>query len=293
MRILVTGGSGFIGSHICDELLEQGHIVDVLDSGIAGVDFTPKLVLNKYKQDLMTFKGPGNNVDAVVHCAARADVSGNWNAIRGRNERQLLINSNILGTANLLEMCHDIPMVFLSTCAVYGDDTDCQEDRPCQATSPYAASKLAGEAMVQAYAFKSGKPWHVFRMGCVVGSRYHHGHVRDFAVQMQKKGNVLPLNDGYTKKSYVHVLDVAKAVSMALRGEIGSGIYNATSGVWSPRDTIRVIGAESITEWPVGKTHGWVGDPMATATGAKLRGMGWVPQHSIESGVRQAFEGLR
>lgn len=291
MRILVTGGMGFLGSQICDELLEQGHIVDVLDSGIAGVNFTPKGVASLKRFDLLKLTSPMAGTEAVVHCAARADVSLNWHPEHGPRERDTLMSSNVLGTAHLLEKCQGLPVVFLSTLAVYGDNDNCEEDRACHATSPYAASKLAGEALVQAYAYRNSKPWHIFRMGCVVGPRYHHGHVVDFVNQAHAKGSVLPLNDGNTKKSYVHARDVARAVSMAVKGDIGPGIYNAASGAWSPRDTIRCMGAEAITEWPARKTHGWIGDPMAVATGAKLRAQGWVPRESIEGGIKESIAG--
>ncbi len=291
MRILVTGGAGFVGSHICDMLLEQNHEVHVVDSLVAGVANTPLGVSTARKCDLLSFKGGA--FDYIVHAAARADVSDNW---KNRKERDRLIDTNVLGTAELLEVTRGVPVVFLSTLAVYGDNTSCQESDACIATSPYAASKLAGEALVQAYAYFAGTPWHVFRLGCVAGSRYHHGHVADFVAKSReaRKSGVAfqPCNDGLTRKSFVHVLDVVSAVRLAISGELGSGIYNTAGGPWSPRETIRVMGADDLVDWPVDKIHGWIGDPMAAATASRLKNNGWLSRHSIESGIRDALKGF-
>jgi UDP-glucose 4-epimerase len=289
-KILVTGGAGFIGSHICDKLIWEGREVHVYDSGRAGVDNVPKGAAGRKTGDLLAFKG--GKYDCIVHCAARADVADNW---KNQAERDRMIDANVLGTANLLEKTLGTPVVFLSTCAVYGDNENCNENAACIATSPYAASKLAGEALIQAYAFAKGLPWHVFRLGCVVGSRYHHGHIRDFvdAANNRRDGGLIhPMNDGMTKKSFVHVADVAQAVSMAIAGKLEPGVYNCASGSWGPRDTIHTMGADSYTLWPENKTHGWIGDPMAIANGSKLKAAGWLPTHGIENGVREALTTL-
>ncbi len=291
MKILVTGGAGFVGSHICDELLTQGHEVHVLDDKSAMQDFIPKGVASTTWEPLHKAKKAPRNIEFIVHAAARADVSQNW--VKA-SEREELATSNVDGTQALLEAYRNTPICFLSTCAVYGDAATARETDVCTATSPYAASKLAGEALIQAYAFEKNTPWVVLRLGCVVGSRYHHGHVADFVAQARTHGHLMPKSDGTFAKSYVHAKDVAQAVSMAVRGELVNGIYNCVGGSWAPRDTARQMGpvVETLTEWPVNKLHGWIGDPMAVATNIKLRGNGWLPKESIAGGVREALEGL-
>ncbi len=290
MKVLVTGGAGFIGSHICDSLLEQNHEVYVYDSLVSDVDFSPSGIAGSKIGDLTQITHLPIGCELVIHCAARADVAQNWVDVR---ERERMTASNILGTEALLEAAIGVPIIMLSTCAVYGDNANCQESEACSATSPYAASKLAGEAMVQAYSFATKTPWHIFRLSCAVGDRYHHGHIRDF-VDAARAGKVTPKSDGLTPKSAVHVADIASAVMLAAGGHIVPGIYNVASGSWCPRQTIRCMGAhvETLTEWPVNKTHGWIGDPMAVATGSKLRAAGWFPRRSLEDGVREALDGL-
>lgn len=300
MNILVTGGAGFIGSHIADALKADGNTVTILDDLRMGQDNIGAGIVHCHAalEDLigdnadeienLSEKGYLTKFDRIVHCAARADVALNW---ENERERDDLFESNIVGTRNLLETYPNVPITFLSTCAVYGDNEDCQEDQAVIATSPYAASKIAGEAMIQSFAYKHNIPWHVFRLSCAFGSRYHHGHIRDF-VDQAETGSIHPANDGWAKKSAVHVLDVVQAVRLAVLGDMPSGIYNLASGVWSPRDTIRVMGVEHLTEWPENKKHGWVGDPMAIASGNRARSMGWSPQHSLEKGVREALKDL-
>lgn len=286
-RILVTGGAGFIGSHICDALLALKHEVLSLDDKRRGVDYTP-LGVERIQCELRCgYPSSYTPPDVVIHAAARADVASNWDSTKERVE---LLSTNIEGTANLLESIpRSTPVIFLSTGAVYGDNLNASEFEACVATSPYAASKLAGEAFVQAYAEPLHAPWYVFRLGCVVGPRYHHGHVLDF-VAAAKRGFIRPKSDGRASKSFVHVLDVVQAVSMAVRGELPSGVYNVATGSWSPRDTVRVMRAE--VDWPENKTHGWVGDPIANLSTTRLRNNGWRPMFSVESGIKQALEGL-
>ncbi len=298
MRILVTGGAGYVGSHICDTLLAAGHEVGSLDSLVSGVDNTPEGCAYAIRADLTAIEDFGNP-ELIVHCAAYADVSANWaEGPRGVLERSRLMTSNVASVYALLEGAKRVPIIFLSTCAVYGDtERRARESDACEATSPYAASKLSGEALIQAYCFENQTPWHVLRLGCVVGSRYHHGHVADFVRMGQEArgdgGVIQPRNNGATRKSFIHVADVARAVELLANREspVKSGVYNCVSDVWSPRDTIRTMGAESYTEWPE-NTHGWTGDPMAVASNQRLREAGWTPQHTIENGVREALASL-
>ncbi len=298
MKVLVTGGAGFIGSHIVDKLIEQQCEVYLYDNFSAEQTNIAPGVKSTRTGDLARISSVPMGCDAIVHCAARADVASNW---RNAEERQRMWASNIEGTTALLEVSRGIPTVMLSTLAVYGDNPDCQENEACRATSPYAASKLAGEALLQAYAFEAKTPWHVLRLGCVMGARYHHGHIADFVTRAKQVRRdfrncitscIAPLSDGRISKSAVHALDVADAVYLALRGTISSGVYNTATGPWSPRDTIREMGCESVTEWPVDRPHGWVGDPMAVANSAKLRAAGWVPRRSVAQGVREALVSL-
>lgn len=293
MRILVTGGAGFLGSHVAESLRESSHNVGILDARTMGKSADNKTLGLAYDmRDRIEEVDFLPQTDCIVHAAARADVAYNWS---DPIERYRLQTSNVDGTMNILERANDFlkppSIVFISTCAVYGDNSQCFEGDAVVATSPYAASKLAAEALVQAYAHKWGAPWYVLRPGCMVGSRYHHGHIADF-VRMAREGKVKPKSDGTGKKSFVHVLDVVDMIGMCVRNEVPSGVYNMASGTWAPKDTIRVMGVEGITTWPETGAHGWVGDPMAVSSSGKARAAGWVARRSIEQGVRESLASL-
>lgn len=296
MRVLVTGAKGFVGSHIAYAMAEDSHNVTSYDSGAAGVDFLSsppgRGVIENIDAHLLGAEEllQGRHFDQVIHCAARADIASNWNNV---GERERMWRDNIDSTSSLLEATPRTPVLFLSTLAVYGDEDNCLEDEALIATSPYAASKIAGEAMVQAYLNEFEVPWHVFRLGCVVGPHYHHGHVADF-VRQGEKHDVRPLSDGRAHKSFVHVADIVQAVRMAVNGSdrLPKGVYNLSGGSWCPRDTIRVLGYDGVTTWPENKPKGWIGDPMASAHSQRLRSMGWTPRYGIKNGIYEAAEGL-
>jgi nucleoside-diphosphate-sugar epimerase len=262
-----------------------GHEISVIDCLSSGVNHCPEGA-EFWREDLNKLREPLRSYDVVVHAAATADIKDNWKG--GATNRRTLERNNIHGTINLLERA-TARVVFLSTCAVYGDDNECREDIAVQATSPYAASKLSGEALVQAYAHARGQDWHVLRLSTTVGPRYHHGHIRDF-VDGARNGGVKPMTSGFGKKSYVHVHDVATAVAMAVSGELKSGIYNVASGVWSPRETVHEMGLRDVP-W-VEAERGWIGDPICIAQSHKLISQGWGPRYGVAQGVREALGGL-
>lgn len=302
MRVVVSGGSGFVGSHIGKMLLAAGHQVHVIDAlKIRKADgetlnLTPKgatLAVQDIR-DITELR----DCEAVVHCAARADISQNWDS---RGQRDLLLSVNVQGTVNVLEAFIQSPVakrfVFLSTCGIYDDCCYGQEETKTPITSPYSASKLAGEAYLESYAHACRFPWYALRLTCAVGSGYHHGHIADF-VRMARDGGVIHArNDGFTEKSFVHVDDIAAVVTRLLREDdvlVPSGVYNVTADTWSWRRTLSVMGemvGGTIPFQYAPQKHGWVGDPMAIVSGEKLEK--WCrPVHRVEDGVKDALRSL-
>lgn len=275
MRVMVTGDQGFIGSNIAANLLQADVTVIGCDDNSAGVAFRPVGVI-----------GPDcAGIDALVHCAARADIRSNW---MSQDLRQELWLNNVDETCAMLEALHTEggrPVVFMSSLSVYGANW-ASEETPPEATSPYAASKIAAEALIQAYAHRWGLPYYILRLGAVVGKNYHHGHIADFARQAAL-GEIRPLDFGEAKRSYVHVDDVVSAVNMAVAGKLGAGIYNVVGGTWSCRDTVRTMGLTC--EWPE-KVGGWTGDLPFVGTSRKLEAQGWRATHSIRHGVIDALK---
>lgn len=275
MRILVTGHQGFIGSNVAAHLMAEGHEVVGYDDGSSGVNFSPS--------GISQWDATPEKIEGVVHCAAYADIRNNW---KSHSERRCIFTSNIELTWDLLDWAelHTKPFIFMSTAAVYGPNIG-NENNPTQATSPYAASKIAAEAYVQAYV----KNHTIFRLGCVVGKNYHHGHIADFAKQALRTGTITPLSDGAGLKTSVHVKDVCGAVSLALTGKL-QGIFNLAHEDWCPRDTARVMGLRDVN-WP-SNAAGWPGDHFSEIESEWYQEAGGVFKYSIDEGVREALYGL-
>ena len=302
MNVLVTGGFGFIGSHIVDALLKE-HTVIVCDDMQAGVKLCPldhpRLTIHQKNIRNLT-PADVKNVEAVVHAAARADISANW---QHRGQRERIFRENVIATHDLLEcldpnVCRQF--VMLSTCAVY-DDCDAfggiggTESGVPVVTSPYAASKLAGEAYLQSSAYAFDWRWHVLRLGVVMGDRLHHGHAADFVRMAAESGQITAKSSG-APKSAVHVADVVDSVRLALTAVLmPSGVYNVSGGVWSWRDTYAEmcsIAGCSVPLTAPQNIKGWTGDPMAIVTAEKIeryRGGKW---RSLRNAARESLIGL-
>jgi nucleoside-diphosphate-sugar epimerase len=283
MKILITGQCGFIGAHVWRLAEATGNDLVGIDrkTGLDLVQCTPRWI---------------DDADVIVHCAAHADVRYNWPDGLGDIERD-----NVTATLRLLDAAASVKsvklFVFVSTGAVYaGNSKLVTEQTVPRARSPYAASKLTGEAYVQAYAHKLGWHWYVVRPAACFGPGYHHGHVADFVEQMKTNGKIHALDKG-TRHPAMHVHDLARAVVRlaTCEGEFDTGIYNAAGGQWSWRDTVRVMGVDadkvSCDSREVGFTGGlntawWDGRKLSDEV---------LPddlESSIADGVRESLAGL-
>lgn len=273
MNVLVTGSEGFIGKHLVRHIQAMGHTVWELDRR------HPVLPRS------LSHAGMYDRPDFVIHAAATADISSNW--APDHNRYQIWVD-NIVGTYHLVETWDSMPpAVFLSSLSVYGHSR-CIETSPTEATSPYAASKIAGEALIQAYAEKA---W-ILRLGAVVGEGYHHGHIADFVRQYREKGFIEAKSNGLMSSSYVHVDDVCRMVELAISGDLSAGIRNVSGGLWNCRDTVDVMRETRDVKVSWGeRASGWRGDlgfcDESGYVGGYVNG-----RRSVVCGVREALKGL-
>ena len=234
MGVIVTGGAGFIGSHVVDGLLAQGrevHVVDDLSHGSRdNVPAAAVFHVHDVREPLEALVRE-TGAEAIVHFAAQADVRVSV------AEPGLDAAINVLGTVNVLEAARltGARVVFASTGgAIYGEcERPAREDDACLPLSPYGAAKLAGEGYLGAFSRLYDIPHVALRFGNVYGPRQDpHGEagvVAIFLGQLFSGGQCRIFGDGSQSRDYVYVGDVARATLAALESEAG-GVLNIGTG---------------------------------------------------------------
>ena len=307
MRTLVTGGAGFIGSHLVDELVRRDNQVIVYDNLSTGFKRHLETLLSNNRITLVEgelldeerLNAAMKGVDTVFHLAANADVRG------GKSNTRVDLEQNIIGTHLVLEAMRingASRIVFTSSATVYGepDVFPTPESYAPTQTSIYGASKLAAEAMIQAYGEYFGIKSFSFRFVSWIGERYSHGVVFDFIKKLQKNPSELEiLGDGNQKKSYLHVEDGVKAIFMAmdnmpdLKNVVNLGHSDYLNVVDLADIVVQEMGLEKVDYRFTGGVRGWLGDsPFVHLDISKIRSAGFEPQVSIEDGIRRTVRYL-
>lgn len=301
MNILVTGGAGFIGSHLTDKLIAEKHTVTVLDNLHSGnkQNLNPKaklLELNIMDPKLETTV---TNYDAVFHLAAYPIVSASADAPK------VSFENNVLGTLNVLEACrkNDVKQIlFCSTSTVYGDTKvmPTPEDYHCLPISNYGASKLACEAYLSSYASTYGIKCTVVRYANIYGQRSNHGVMYDFYHKLKKNPNQMEiLGDGKQEKSYLHISDCVSGTLTAFKKQTNQyGVYNVGSEDKHKVDEIAKYISKAMGLNPeftyTGGARGWKGDiPVMLLDIKKLKALGWKPEVSFEQGIQKYVNWLK
>lgn len=308
MRVLVTGGAGFIGSNLVDRLLAAGHAVVAYDNLSTGsrrflehaASFSSFRLIEGDVFDAARLREAMAGCDFVYHLAANADVRFGIDR-PGRDLEQ-----NTLGTHHVLEAMRHAEVrdiAFSSTGSVYGESPviPTPEDAPFPIqTSLYAASKLAGEALISAYCEGFGMRAWLFRFVSVLGERYTHGHVFDFYKKLMDDPAVLRvLGDGHQKKSYMYVQDCIDAMFLAVeRARNKVNLFNLGFPDYiEVNDSIacitRHLGISPRLEYAGGE-RGWVGDnPFIFLDVSRIQTLGWTPKVPIRDAVIRTLRWLQ
>ncbi|MEM4467000.1 MAG: NAD-dependent epimerase/dehydratase family protein [Nitrososphaerota archaeon] len=305
-KILITGGAGFIGSHLVEALLAYGAEVIVLDNLSSGSLENLEQAFNYenftfIKGDLLKIEDLENSVEdcyMVYHLAANPEVR-----ISSINP-EIHYEQNILATYNLLEALRkkgDVEvLIFTSSSTVYGEPSwiPTPEDyAPLKPISVYGASKLACEALISAYAHTYGFKAIIYRLANIVGPRSKHGVVYDFIQKLRKNPRELEiLGDGRQKKSYLYIDDCIKAMLIGTaRSRELVEVFNV--GSEDQIDVKRI--AEIVIEemglkdvelkftGGVDGGRGWIGDVKNMLLDiSKLKLRGWRPRYNSEQAIR-------
>ena len=305
MRALVTGGAGFIGSHLCDRLRAQGDEVWCVDNlhlgrrrNIAHLERSNGfhfLEQDVNRRDDLGALFADAKFDAVFHLAANSDIAA------GTVDTELDFRLNELTTTAVLDAMrrHSTPRLFFaSTSAIFGEaQAALNEDYgPLVPISFYGASKLAAEAYVSTYAHRFDLRAVVLRFPNVVGERATHGVIHDFLRKLEKNPRELEvLGDGNQTKPYLYVADLVDAILLAWEKSSGPlSVYHAAGiGETSVREIAEIVrAAAGSSETKIrytGGDRGWPGDvPKFRYDISRLQALGWQPQRHSTDAVRHA-----
>ncbi len=307
-KILVTGGAGFIGSHLVNCLTEKGNRITVFDNLSSGkIGFIENHLENPdftlIKGDLLDHKAierACKDIDLVFHVAANPDVR------LGASDTKIHFDQNILATYNLLEAMRKNSVkkvAFTSTSTIYGEAhimPTPENYGPLLPISLYGASKLACEALITSYSHTFDMQAWIFRFANIVGPRSTHGITVDFIRKLQENPIQLEiLGDGKQEKSYLHVSECVDAILFAIeKSKEDVNIFNIGS-----EDTISAtgIGRAIVEEMKLsevkfiytGGSRGWKGDvPRMRLDIEKLKDIGWKPAYTSERSVRETARTL-
>ena len=307
MKAIVTGGCGFIASHVVDRLVKQGHDVTVIDNLSTGymeniqhhLDNEAIKLLKFDLGDMEKTKEALKGQDAIFHLAANADVR------HGLEDTFRDIDRNIIVTYNILEAMrlNDVKqIIFSSTAAAYGepDVFPTPETYHPRQTSFYGASKLACEGFIEAFTEAYGIQSWMYRFVSIQGERHPHGVTYDFVKKLKADSTQLEiLGDGTARKSYSYIGDCIdgfftgyeKAPGKAELFNIGQTEFIEVRGV---ADIItNEMGLDNVEYKFTGGERGWIGDsPLVHLDVSKLMAYGWKPQVNIEETVRRTVRWL-
>jgi UDP-glucose 4-epimerase len=297
VRAIVTGGAGFVGSHVVDALLARGDEVVVVDNLSSGrrehVSSEARLVELDIRDGALAELFSEFSLEACFHLAAQADV------VTSVERPDYDAEVNVVGTLRVLQAAGGAQVVFTSTGgAIYGEcERPATEDDPREPLSPYGASKLAGEEYLAMWNRLHGTSHVALRLANVYGPRQapslEGGVVAIFLDRMAGGEETVIFGDGLQSRDFVYVGDVAQALLAAAGG--GAGVYNVGTGVDTPivelhelcRRVTGTSGEPTFAEARTGEIRRSALDPSLAA-----RELGWRAQVGLEDGLRETLASL-
>lgn len=307
MKVLVAGGAGFIGSHLMDALLAEGHNVVCVDNFFIGTRENIQHLHGNpnfrfYEQDLTEFDAvlkifQEEKVDYVFHLAANSDIQAS------ANDPMIEYKNTYSTTFVLLECMRRTgvkKLFFASTSAVYGEQMGHEVSEEAVALKPisyYGGAKLGSEGIISSFAYMNGMDVLVFRFPNVIGPRLTHGVIFDFVKRLKADPSHLKiLGDGTQSKPYIYVLDLVDAIMRFKDTPKGVALYNV--GVNSQTSVTRIaqivcekMGLGQIPFEYTGGRGGWKGDvPVFAYNLEKIHATGWKASMSSDEAVAKTVE---
>lgn len=306
-RSLVVGGAGFIGSHLCEALLESGDRVICVDDFSLGT--REHIHGLEQEADFTLYEADASDTDAlerifekeqpdyVFHLAANSDIRASASDPDVEYRNTYTTTFRVL---SCMRKFHVRKLFFASTSAVYGDKRDILLDENTPNLSPvsyYGAAKLGSEALISAFSYMNDIQALVFRFPNVIGPRLTHGVIFDFMHKLEKESARLRiLGDGKQTKPYIHVSDLVGAILMFQEtGKPGVTLYNV--GVEGETSVTHIadlvceeMGLDSVQYEYTGGEGGWKGDvPRFRYCIDKIHSAGWKAALTSDEAVRKTI----
>ena len=306
MRALVTGGAGFIGSHLVDQLVRNGYDVRVYDNLSSGklsflehlgdrIEFVKAdlLNLNNVKQAL-------RDIDVVFHMAANPDIRLGTEITNTDLEQGTIATYNVLEAMRLTGVSK---IAFASSSVVYGEANQMptpEDYGPCLPISLYGASKLGSEGLITSWVGTFELQAWIYRFANIVGSRGTHGVIYDFIHKLKRDSQRLEvLGDGHQEKSYMEVRDCARAMIHLFETQNEPiNVHNLGTGdTCSVRviaeEVVAASGISDVDIYYTGGKRGWAGDvPRAWLDVSKLFATGFTPAMLSHEAIRHTADVL-
>lgn len=302
----MTGGAGFIGSHLSDILLEKGYQVVIIDNFSTGkIEY-----LSQVKDNVKIIKGDLRILDFVIKNIKDADIvfhlAANYSVEYSSKDPIFDFESNAVTTLNVLEAMrkNDIPtIVFTSSSTVYGESNKfpIPETAELKPISNYGASKVSAEMYIHSFSQLYDIKGLILRYANIMGPRSEHGIVPDFINKLKKdRKKLLILGNGKQKKSYLYISDCIDASLFTLEHfNKNFDIFNVGSEEWITVDEIaRIVcdkmGLINVKLEYTGENRGWPGDvPKFLLDTQKLKRLKWKSKYTIEDSIRKTVEWLK
>jgi len=302
MRIVITGGAGFIGSHLAEALVKKEEVI-VFDNFSSGRrEFLKGVNVKIIRGDVRNFeevKKACKEVDVIYHFAADPDVR------KSLKEPLENFKIDVLGTLNVVEACrsnHVKQIVFASSSVIYGNaEIPTPENARISPVSNYGAAKAASELYISTYSQLYGIRATVLRYANIIGSRLTHGVIYDFYQKLEKSPKELEiLGNGSQEKSYLHINDAIDATLFAVeKTKKGFDVFNVGS---EEQITVKriahlivsALGLEGVQYKYTGGKIGWPGDvSIMLLSIEKLKALGWKPRFEVEKSILQTVDWLK
>jgi len=305
MKAFITGGAGFIGSHLVDKLVNRGDFVTVYDNLSSG---KKEFIKNHIEQNKVNFVEADlldieqvtkeiKNHDVVFHIAANPFVR------LGEKQTRLDLEQGVIATYDILEGMRQNnikKIVFSSSSVVYAETPPIAIPETYGPTLPislYGAGKLGAEGLISAFCGTFGFQAWIYRFANVVGIRGTHGVIVDFIEKLNKNPKELEiLGDGKQQKPYLHALDIVDGMIYGFEHSndqinlFNLGVDSNTTVTQIAKMIVEEMGLKDVKFNYTGGERGWAGDvPRFQLSTEKMKKLGWKPRYSSDEAVRKAI----